>query len=528
MRRKKGASVSLMLAGTLGLALIAGGCGNGDDGQNAASPSPGGSVVQKSGGKITASIFDRGAVPADEGTYEENRWTKWMNEQSGVNVSWVPITRSQEFDKYNMLIASGQAPDLITSYDRNMLARFIQQGVAQPLDDIIDQYSTSYKKYIADHPELKPYVTFDGKTYAIASLRPTRAQTQIWIRQDWLDKLGLPMPTTVDELIEVARAFRDKDPDGNNKNDTIPISISIAYGAIVDDWYMARSGDWTIEDGKATLGFFTDRFKDDLAFRKLAYDENLIDREFATDQTWTRQKQFWLTGKSGILFGYASTAADGPTADFFKANPDAVVAAVPPLATKYGTNGYQKEVPNYLLTLFNKDMKDPQAAMKFVDWMLDDGWKTLTYGVEGENYELKDNLPVMINNDVSNKILSFAGEYRIVTQDELTPESLLVKAGDDPNQQKANKLYGDAIKLSEGTVYRKDFPYPPPVPEYQDIASQFQKKWEEVITQATMGGKSKTPDWAVSQIRKDWEALGGKEVEQKVQAWYDANKDSLQ
>ncbi|WP_219640842.1 extracellular solute-binding protein [Cohnella sp. CFH 77786] len=525
-----------ILAVLLGTALLAGACSNGKvtSGDNAPQGAASGNGTEQAAppqeerGSISASIYDRGRVPAEEGSYADNRWTRWMNEQSGVDVKWTPIPRAQEFDKYNMLIASGQAPDLITSYDRNMLSRFVSQGVAQPVDEYIEKYSTSYKKYLEEHPELKPYLTFDGKMYAVASMRNTRAQTMIWIRQDWLDKLNLKMPATVDELLDVARAFRDRDPDGNGEKDTIPIAMTLAYDRIVDDWFQARSAEWMIEDGKATQSFFTERYKDSLAFQKLAYDEGLVDKEYVTDRkTWARQKQLWLTGKSGILFGFANTTNEGPNAEFFKSQPNAVVKPVPPIATKYGTNGYQKEAPNFLLTLFNKDMKDPKAAMKFIDWMLDSGWKPLTYGEEGIHYELKNGIPVTKNPEKFAKEVSYAIEYRLVHQEQLSAESLAAQAGDDPNQQKAMQLFGEALAIVAQTAYRQDFPYPPSVPEYTDIASQFKAKWEEIATRTTIGGKSYTPDRAVADIRKEWDALGGKNIEAKVQQWYEQNKESF-
>ena len=517
--------------------LTATACGNNDNGSNAqpqpttatagssASADSGGTeTAVKKGGSFSASVYDRGLVPASEGTYEDNRWTRRMNEQSGVNVKWVPIPRGQEQDKFNVLVASGQAPDLITSYDRNMLSRFVSQGVAQPIDSYIEKYSTVYKQYLEEHPELKPYVTFDGQTYAVASLRNTRALTTIWIRQDWLDKLKLNTPTTVDELLEVARAFRDGDPDGNGVDDTIPISVGSAHSAVLEDLFMARGGEWYVEDGRATLSFFTDRFKSSVDFRKTLYDEKLIDSEYITDTNGARQTQLWNTGQSGIRFDIYTA---GVSLEFFQNQPDARITALSPLATKYGRNGYQQEVPNFLLTLFNKDMKDPAAAMQFIDWQIGEGWYGLTYGDEGVHYELKNNVPVTKDAQKYMDEVRWAYEYRLVMQEELTPDSLLAQASDDPLDQKVKQAQAQALRESAEVAYRKDFPYTPPVTEFTDIYGQLQKKWFEVIDKATMT-KELTSDWAVEQIRAEWNNLGGAAIEQKVQAWYEQNKDLLQ
>ncbi|MNV89681.1 hypothetical protein D3C71_1839950 [compost metagenome] len=66
-------------------------------------------------------------------------------------------------------------------------------------------------------------------------------------------------------------------------------------------------------------------------------------------------------------------------------------------------------------------------------------------------------------------------------------------------------------------------PYQPVVPEFTDISGQFQKKWDEIVTKVTMTSDL-TPDWGISQIQSEWNKLNGKDIEAKVQQWYDKNK----
>lgn len=511
-----------ILAG--GSAVLSGCSGSGSDAAQPSASATGGDKYDALPKVVSASIYDRGQVATSEGTYEENRWTRLINEQSGVKVNWVPIPRNQEADKFNVLLASEQAPDMLATYNRDFMVRWAKEGAIQPLDEYIDQYSTSYKKYLQEHPELKPYLTLeDGKMYAIASLRPTRANTAIYIRQDWLDKLGLAMPKSVDELVSVAKAFRDGDPDGNNVKDTIPMAMSTAYSAITDDWFQARSGAWFVEDGKVTQSFFTPRYKDALAFRQMVYKESLVDKEYATDKEFSRQKQLWTTGRAGIYF--SNISMDNTLGDLQKNNPGAKLAVVPPLSTKYGTNGYEMEVPNFLLTSFNKKMKNPKAAMEFIDWMLDSGWKPLTYGTEGTHYQLVNGIPVTSNYDKWKTEVAYGNEYRLVLQERQTPDYLITRAGKDPTDLAMAQLKNAIIKNTETTPFRKDFPYVPPVSEYSAIATQFEAKWKEINTRMAM--TDETPDKSVAEIRQAWDSLGGDSVTAKVQAWYDANKDKL-
>jgi putative aldouronate transport system substrate-binding protein len=244
--------------------------------------------------EITVEAFDRGAVSTVEGSYEENRWTKYINENSGVKVKWIPVPRAQAIDKMKVLFAAGQAPDLVWDFGRNFMGSLVNQGLVQPVDEFINKYSTVYKAYINSNADLKPFTVFNGKTYAFTTRRSidSIANHGMWIRKDWLDKLGLKTPTTDKELLDVARAFTQKDPDGNGKNDTLGIAFNYNYTTIIRSIY--GTSYYFTDNGK---NYFTnstmcnhDRYKDALTFQKTVYDEGLVDKEYLTDKNYTRER----------------------------------------------------------------------------------------------------------------------------------------------------------------------------------------------------------------------------------------------
>ena len=392
-----------------------------------------------SDGEISVSIYDRGQVPAEEGSYTNNRWTRYIDEQSGVKVNWVPIPRNEYKQKFNMLVASGEAPDLIVDYDIAMIRNFVQQGVLQPVDDFIESYSTEYKEYLKKHPELKQYTTYDGKMYAITSKRSIDGVINhgVWIRQDWLDKLGLSMPTTDAELLEVARAFQDGDPDGNGVDDTVPMAIS-NWHEIFPSMYQA-SNLWYVEDGKVKYGHTLDRYGESLRFLKNAYDENLIDSEFITDKDGTRQKQLWVTGKAGI---FTKSWSETDNRELLQNNPEAEPVPMPPVATKYGTNAFWQEEDPYFYVAFNKNMKNPEAAMKLIDWMISDGWKPIKFGIEGEHYRDVNGVPQVIDQDKQKNEVAYAFEYAFVTQWDMKPEWTAAMAAEEDLGEAAGKEHG--------------------------------------------------------------------------------------
>ena len=141
---------------------------------------------------------------------------------------------------------------------------------------------------LEEHPEWKKEITTDdGSIYVFPFLR-TDDKLKVFlgptIRQDWLDKLGLSMPTTVDEWYNVLKAFKEQDPNGNGKADEIPLYLT--KGDV--DTTTAFLGAWGInagfyqEEGQVKYGPTDPRFKEFLTLMNQWYKEGLLDQDFAT------------------------------------------------------------------------------------------------------------------------------------------------------------------------------------------------------------------------------------------------------
>jgi putative aldouronate transport system substrate-binding protein len=475
---------------------------------------------------VSISAFDRGAVSSDEGTYENNRWVKWIREQSGIDVTMVPVPRNQAQDKLNVLIASNQAPDLIWEYDRAYIGKLITQGALQPVDAYIEQYSTSYKTYLQEHPELLPYLTFDGQMYAVATARTTDgiANHGLWIRQDWLDKLGLKTPTTMDELIEVAKAFKEQDPDGNKQDDTTAL-----VGSTVFDSYAAMNAaignQWYLENGSMKYGATLDRFGDAMELEKQMYEAGLVDKEYLTDKNFQRAIQLWTTGKAGIFAGsWGGSAMENHIRNMLKNEPEANPVPLEPVSTKNGKFGLYQETPPNIFVAFNKEMKNPKAAVEYLDWMVDEGWKSLVNGEEGVHYKDVSGVAQMLDAEKFKKEVSYAGEYAVVRDAKFSPEDLLVKAAPDEISQRLAALSQKGLETATRNKFRRDIPYQPNFTELNDIQTALKPFIEEVRAKVTMQGSQYTSAWGLEEIRKEWTRLGGEAVEVKAQEWYEANK----
>jgi putative aldouronate transport system substrate-binding protein len=527
------ASLSLMIM------VLAACSSNGTKENSTESASPANSASATSGSEpseagpkkeISISAFDRGQVPTEEGSYESNRWTKWINENSPATVNWIPVDRGQAQQKLSTLIASGSAPDLIWEYDRNYIAQLANQGAIQPIDAYIEKYSTTLKKYLEENPDLKSAMTINGKMYAVTSKRSieTIANHGMWIRQDWLDKLQLKAPTTVEELIEVAKKFKDEDPDGNGEDDTVPIVFNGNAIQIMRAFFYTNENQWYLEDGQMKYARTLDRFTDSLAYQKSLFDQGLIDKEYITDSNFQRARQLWTTGKAGIYF--ASWSMDNEIRDLKTNVPDAKLAPLEPVASKYGKNGLYQELPSNVLIAFNSDMDEDkiETAVKFLDWMLETGWHSMKFGEKDVHYKLvNDEVPQRLDADKYRAEVAYANEYAILSQWNTKAEWIPLMAAQDALSQEIAQSKAQALEVALKNAYRRDIAFSPDLPEVSQLIATFAPIATQIEVKVVTGGNALTPEAGMEQVRKEWKRLGGENVEKLAQEWYEKNKEFL-
>ena len=330
---------------------------------------------------------------------------KTIRDKLNINLKYVALPSGADGEtKLNAAAAANALPDFFepvsTTSERNKLLDLNKQGLVAPVDSLLPLMPTRVKTHYND-PSSFSLAFLDGKQMGFVEKPNLPRREGLVIRKDWLDKLGLKMPTTVDELITVAKAFTEKDPDGNGKNDTYGIGgffdgswgegqrfafIWGAYG-VPDLW------NWG-DPANFGLSVRTPEFRQALDKFRQINDAKIIDPDWATinrDEFRIR----WPQGRYGIMWEDFSALSSVANYAKFDVNfPNGEWVSVP--ALKSGTGTGKNYLAAYgsvgIFTAVSKKAMDAgkgPAIAKLLEWMASpEGYYLLGFGVEGVNYKL--------------------------------------------------------------------------------------------------------------------------------------------
>jgi putative aldouronate transport system substrate-binding protein len=481
--------------------------------------------------EVSVMVPDRGVIPVSEGTYDNNRWTRWANENAPVRVTYIPVSRSEIVPRLTALLAAGSAPDIMWDFGRSLMDTFYDQGVIQPVDELIEKYSTGFKAYMQKHPEVLPYMyEDDGRLWGMMNIRPTLGQVDnmTWIRKDWLDKFGLDVPKTSAELIAFMRRVRDEDPDGNGVQDTWGLVFdNVKFDGYLRTMFGAPGGGYVITNGHLVNWQATQGYRDYLEFKSMLYREKYIDPEYITDTQNQRGRQFARTGKGGVFI--AGFNIDPELRDLWKNAPTAEFIPIEPFTSSQGKFGYVKADLSHKVVVINKAAKNPRACIEFLDWCVTEGWKTLTFGLEGVHYRLVNGIPQVIDGELNRVQVSWLrdtnSEFSPLSDYDARPEWLPVRAAQDPESQKIARFSMQACEISLALPYNNPVPFWP----YSEAASRFSAETDAQVsayeTDIVMGRIS--IDEGLKRINDFLKAAGWDAVNAERDAWYQANKSRL-
>lgn len=330
-----------------------------------------------------------------------------INERFNVDYKPEIIPQGDYIEKSSAIVASGSMPDLVGFPGTD--TRFYQwaeDGAFLPLDDYLAHYETlgNIPDYIYNSFKV------DGKIYGIPRYSQPYPVTPV-IRKDWLDKLGLEVPTNYKELEEVAIAFTKDDPDGNGKADTYGVAIgeninpNFNMGTYWDfnAWYHQN------DNGEYIPGVISEGRKELIQFFANIYKEGAMTKDFAV-LDWASTNTEFYSGKAGIFVGGVSGMSEAYFEGLLTANPEAKLVAIPPFEAPDKSKGFTMGSGYSGILALNAKLAEDEGKIYRALEMIDFGKKyyprdeknpqnedyDFFLGKEGIGYNMENGAPVQV------------------------------------------------------------------------------------------------------------------------------------
>ena len=247
-------------------------------------------------------------------TYENNAYTRYLKEI--LNIQNADVFELQDGNTYeeavNVAIEDRDIPDVLVVKGRDNLLRLIEAGLIEDLTETYEECTTDTIKEMYDSygDSLLQSATVDGKLYAFPNTAIDDGTPLLWLRQDWIEKLGLKEPETAKEALEVIRAFVEQDVAGDGQTIGLACSTDVIAGADqtygVDAIFMYSGAVpcyWILdENGNVVYGSVTGETKEALSKLHDLYEKGILDQRFLLRKT-ENIDELLKTGCCGAIYG---------------------------------------------------------------------------------------------------------------------------------------------------------------------------------------------------------------------------------
>ncbi|MGG1519706.1 ABC transporter substrate-binding protein [Paenibacillus oryzisoli] len=351
-------------------------------------------AVSKEPLKVSIYTLQQGAQAVDPSNPILQEIEKKTNTK--LDIIWSPLNSLNE--KTKVMLASGDLSDL-TLVPNIFDSQVVQMATSGAFWDVTP-YIKDYKNLSALPEVVWNNAKIKGKNYGIPRPRPVEGSWGVHVRKDWLDKLGMKVPETMDEMYAVLKAFTEKDPDGNGKADTIGLTGQVETDSMglytwVEDTFNGAFGTFKLVGNQLDFIAFQPGERQALEWLKKAYDEKVLTSDFAVIKM-TQAREQYMGGKAGVL-GSALNPQWLYTDAMRKIDPKADSFPVPYLKTPDGKKFAGQDSGNYGMYVIPKTV--PEAKMKQLLALMDQGYgeevsNLARYGLPDKHYTVKDDLKV--------------------------------------------------------------------------------------------------------------------------------------
>lgn len=356
-------------------------------------------------------------------------------EKLGIEPIAIVPPKGSETEKLNILLSSKDRLDVFYGKWDD----YASKGAIRPINDLLDQYGQDVKKAWPENAWAK-MTDKDGKIWGIPRTTPTVAHP-VWLRMDWMEKLNLTMPTNLDELETILKMFKENDPDGNGKADTIPMMTNLSglRNGFLGGFTEFGNSNWIDPaDNKLKPVELAPGFKDFVTKMADWYQKGYIYKE--AFGKWTPLDLLKTNRVGSSSAWYSWIALQVPRAKEVDPNMNYVLAkdikgpkGLIQTVAQAGTNGL----------LFTKKSKNPEEAMKFINDQYKDVPSNTITAKFGLDWEFTDsNKFEFVNRDQK---FSYAGEFYLSAG---LPTETKYAAKDPMQEMMSNHLRTELEQLS--------------------------------------------------------------------------------
>ena len=268
-------------------------------------------TVEYTLGKISGA--NNSNLPAGD-TYEDNAYTRYLKEI--LNIQNVDIFELEAGGSYEealeMSIADRSIPDVLVVNGRDNLEKLVKAGLVEDLTSVYEECTTDVIKemYASYGEDLLGSATFDGKLYAFPNTAIDDGHMLLWLRADWIRELGLEEPRTMDEAMQIIKAFVENDIAGDGRTVGLACSTGLIAGSSETygvDGIFTKFGSapekWILDDeGNVVYGSVTSETKEALRYLNRLYQDGILDSRFLLRKT-DNIDELLINGYCGAAFG---------------------------------------------------------------------------------------------------------------------------------------------------------------------------------------------------------------------------------
>lgn len=383
------------ITAVLAAGALIGGCGSSKTTETSAAPSQGAAATAaptKAPSKIKLEVMKVGwgnKMPEASADFVKAELDKKFNLDL---VLTLPANGDDLKNTLNTRIAAADYPDVMELSDRNQLQQYAEKGLLLDLTPYLDKLG-DVKKFLGDDSFKKG--TINGKIYSF-SKAPNLAADVFYIRKDWLTKLNLKMPGTLDELYDTAKAFVEKDPDGNGKKDTIGITGNGVYSLapIFGGYGVPGPKNFFLKDGQLVNSLYDPGMKDAIVAIQKLINGGVVDPEFFTNKNQTAQEKAFK-GTAGIIYtSWSNIMKDEFQKQIKSANPNAEWVQVPALKGPGGDFVGTEDIGSTsgLVAIPKTIEKDKEKLQRIFDLLnyvsTTEGGRLVQYGLNGKHFNV--------------------------------------------------------------------------------------------------------------------------------------------